>query len=206
MIIKVFADTICGWCFIGHQNLNQALKDFPNSKIKVEHVPFQLNPDMPQEGILRDKYLEIKFGGKEYAAPMYENMTLKAKEAGINLNLDSISKTPNTILSHLLIILSEKFNIQNEMKQKIYESYFIDGQDIGDRNILINIGHNLKIDKILIEEFFKTENINKVNSYISLARKKNISGVPFFEIGKEMVSGSQSIELLKEVIKRNLEH
>ena len=113
MIIKVFADTICGWCFIGHQNLNQALKDFPNSKIKVEHVPFQLNPDMPQEGILRDKYLEIKFGGKEYAAPMYENMTLKAKEAGINLNLDSISKTPNTILSHLLIILNIKFFRQN---------------------------------------------------------------------------------------------
>ena len=206
MIIKVFADTICGWCFIGHHNLNLALKDFPNSKIKVEHVPFQLNPDMPQEGILRDKYLEIKFGGKEYAAPMYENMTLKAKEAGINLNLDSISKTPNTILSHLLIILSEKFNIQNEMKQKIYETYFINGQDIGDRNILINIGHNLKIDKILIEEFFNTENINKVNSYISLARKKNISGVPFFEIGKEMVSGAQSIGLLKEIIKRNLEH
>jgi predicted DsbA family dithiol-disulfide isomerase len=206
MIIKVFADTICGWCFIGHQNLNQALKDFPNSKIKVEHVPFQLNPDMPQEGILRDKYLEIKFGGKEYAAPMYENMTLKAKEAGINLNLDSISKTPNTILSHLLIILSEKFNIQNEMKQRIYEAYFINGQDIGDKNILINIGHNLKIDKILIEEFFNTENINKVNSYISLVRKKNISGVPFFEIGKEMVSGAQSIELLKEVIKKNLQH
>ena len=206
MIIKVFADTICGWCFIGHQNLNRALKDFPNSKIKVEHVPFQLNPDMPQEGILRDKYLEIKFGGKEYAAPMYENMTLKAKEAGINLNLDSISKTPNTILSHLLIILSEKFNIQNEMKQRIYEAYFINGQDIGDKNILINIGHNLKIDKILIEEFFNTENINKVNSYISLVRKKNISGVPFFEIVKEMVSGAQSIELLKEVIKRNLEH
>ena len=149
MIIKVFADTICGWCFIGHQNLNRALKDFPNSKIKVEHVPFQLNPDMPQEGILRDKYLEIKFGGKEYAAPMYENMTLKAKEAGINLNLDSISKTPNTILSHLLIILSEKFNIQNEMKQKIYEAYFINGQDIGDRNILINIGHDLKIEWLL---------------------------------------------------------
>ena len=205
MIIKVFADTICGWCFIGHQNLNQALKDFPNSKIKVEHVPFQLNPDMPQEGILRDKYLEIKFGGKEYAAPMYENMTLKAKEAGINLNLDSISKTPNTILSHLLIILSEKFNIQNEMKQRIYEAYFINGQDIGERNILIKIGNDLKIDKITIEEFFNLENINKVNSYNSLARNKNINGVPFYEIGKETVSGAQSTEVLKEIIKRNLE-
>jgi predicted DsbA family dithiol-disulfide isomerase len=205
MIIKVFADTICGWCFIGHQNLNLALKDFPNSKIKVEHVPFQLNPDMPQEGIARNKYLEIKFGGKEYAAPMYENMNHKAKEAGIDLNLDIIGKTPNTTLSHLLIILSEKFNIQNEMKQKIYEAYFINGQDIGERNILIKIGNDLKIDKITIEEFFNLENINKVNSYNSLARNKNINGVPFYEIGKETVSGAQSTKVLKEIIKRNLE-
>lgn len=203
MIIKVFADTICGWCFIGHHNLNLALKDFPNSKIKVEHVPFQLNPDMPQEGIARNKYLEIKFGGKEYAAPMYENMNHKAKEAGIDLNLDIIGKTPNTTLSHLLIILSEKFNIQNEMKQKIYEAYFINGQDIGERNILIKIGNDLKIDKITIEEFFNLENINKVNSYNSLARNKNINGVPFYEIGKETVSGAQSTKVLKEIIKRD---
>jgi len=62
--INVFADTICGWCFIGHKNLNTALKKFPNVKFDIKHIPFQLNPDMPTEGILRDKYLEIKFGGK----------------------------------------------------------------------------------------------------------------------------------------------
>ena len=53
MIIKIFADTICGWCFIGQAKLNRALKNFPGNKCEIEHVPFQLNPDMPQEGIER---------------------------------------------------------------------------------------------------------------------------------------------------------
>jgi predicted DsbA family dithiol-disulfide isomerase len=137
MKINIFADTICGWCFIGHTNLNNALKKFSNIKFDIKHVPFQLNPDMPTEGISREKYLEIKFGGKDYAAPMYENMRLKAKESGMNFNLDKINKTPNTVLSHLLIILSERFNLGNEIKEKIYQSYFIDGLDIGNLDILI---------------------------------------------------------------------
>ena len=50
MKIKVFADTICGWCFIGQTRLNKALKNFPETKFEIEHVPFQLNTDMPKEG------------------------------------------------------------------------------------------------------------------------------------------------------------
>ena len=87
---------------------------------------------MPPEGILKEKYLEIKFGGKINATPMYENMRIKAKESGIILNLDRIKKTPNTVLSHLLIILSEQYNLENLIKEKIYQSYFIDGLDIGE--------------------------------------------------------------------------
>ena len=112
MKINVFADTICGWCFIGHTNLNDALQKFTNIKFDIHHVPFQLNPDMPSEGISREKYLEIKFGGKDSATSMYENMKLKAKESGMNFNLDKIKKTPNTVLSHLLINLSQQFNFQ----------------------------------------------------------------------------------------------
>ena len=70
MKINVFADTICGWCFIGHTNLNNALNKFPNIKFDIRHVPFQLNPDMPAKGISREKYLEMKFGGKDSATPM----------------------------------------------------------------------------------------------------------------------------------------
>ena len=121
MIIKVFADTICGWCFIGQTRLNRVLKNFPETKFKLEHIPFQLNPDMPKDGIERNKYLEIKFGGKEFAQPMYDRMTEEANREGLNFNLDNVKKTPNTIFSHLLIKLAEKSNVHNEVKEKILE-------------------------------------------------------------------------------------
>jgi len=205
MIIKVFADTICGWCFIGQTKLNKALKNFPNTKFEIEHVPFQLNPDMPQEGIKRDQYLKVKFGGKEFAQPVYDRMTEEAKKENLNFNLNSIKKTPNTVLSHLLIKLAEQRNVQNQVKEKIYYSYFIEGLDIGNKKILINIATEFDIKESEVNNFFNPDNVEKINSYIGIAKEKKINGVPFFEIGKNVVSGAQSSVNLENLIKANLD-
>ena len=204
MKIKVFADTICGWCFIGQVRLNKALKNFPETKFQIEHSPFQLNPDIPKEGIERSKYLEIKFGGKDFAQPMYDRMAEEANKEGLNFNLDNIKKTPNTVFSHLLIKLAEQSNVHNEVKEKIYHSYFIEGLDIGNKEILINIGKEFNIKEGLINNFFNPVNIEKVNSYIVIAKEKEINGVPFFEIGKDFVSGAQSSTSLEDIIRSNL--
>ena len=204
MIIKIFADTICGWCFIGQTKLNKALKSFPETKFEIEHIPFQLNPDMPTEGINRNEYLQIKFGGKEFAQPMYDRMTEEANKEGLNFNLDNIKKTPNTVFSHLLIKLAEQTNVHNEVKEKIYHSYFIDSHNIGDKEILINIGKEFNIEKEIINNFFNADNIEKVNSFISIAKEKEINGVPFFEIGNDVISGAQSTANLEAIIKANL--
>jgi predicted DsbA family dithiol-disulfide isomerase len=204
MKIKIFADTICGWCFIGQARLNNALKNFTETKFEIEHVPFQLNPDMPKEGIERSKYLEIKFGGKEFAQPMYDQMTNEARKEDLNFNLDKIKRTPNTVFSHLLIKLAEQSNVHNEIKEKIYQSYFTEGLDIGDKEILINIGKEFNINADVINDFFNLKNIEKVNSYISVAREKEINGVPLFEIGINFISGAQSPANLESAIKSNL--
>ena len=205
MIIKVFADTICGWCFIGQTKLNKALKNFPKTKFEIEHIPFQLNPDMPQEGIARDQYLKIKFGGKEFAQPMYDRMTEEAKKEDLNFNLNNIKKTPNTVLSHLLIKLAEQTKVQNQVKEKIYYSYFIEGLDIGNKEILINIATEFDIKESEVNSFFNPDSVEKVNSYINIAKEKAINGVPFFEIGKDFVSGAQSSANLEGLIKANLD-
>jgi len=205
MIIKVFADTICGWCFIGQAKLNKALKNFPKTKFEIEHVPFQLNPDMPPEGIERDQYLKIKFGGKEFAQPMYDRMTEEANKEGLNFNLNNIKRTPNTVSSHLLIKLAELTNVQNQVKEKIYQTYFIDSLDIGDKEVLIKIGKDFGIKEDVVNNFFNLKNVEKVNSYIGIANKKKINGVPFFEIGKNFISGVQSSTDLESVIKANLD-
>ena len=204
MKIKVFADTICGWCFIGHLRLNNALEKFRDVDFEIEHIPFQLNPDMPKDGIERSKYLEIKFGGKKNAQPMYDRMTEEAKKEGLNFNLDDIKKTPNTTLSHLLINLCEKEKKQNKIKEKIYQSYFVEGLDIGNKAILINIGRQFNINENIINKSFNSENIEKINSYKLIAKQKNIKGVPYFEIGKDFISGAQSSSNLATTIKNNL--
>ena len=203
MKIKVYADTICGWCFIGQTNLEKALEDFKDKKIEVEHIPFQLNPDMPEDGILRSDYLNIKFGGKEFAAPMYASMTQKAKEIGLSFNLEKINKTPNTVLSHLLILLAKENGKENDVKKDIYTSYFISGEDIGDREVLIKIAEKNNISK---ENFINyiSKNSQIISSYQKTAKEKNISGVPFFEIENQYVSGAQSSEYLRNFIKENL--
>jgi predicted DsbA family dithiol-disulfide isomerase len=204
MIIKVFADTICGWCFIGQTKLNKALKNFPETKFEIEHVPFQLNPDLPKEGIERDHYLKKKFGAKEFSQPMYDRMAEEANKEGLNFNLYKIKKTPNTVLSHLLIKLAELTNVQNQVKEKIYETYFVYGLDIGEKEVLIKIGKDFGIKEDVINNFFNPDNVEKVNSYIGVAKEKEINGVPFFEIGKDVVSGAQSSANLESLIKANL--
>jgi predicted DsbA family dithiol-disulfide isomerase len=205
MIIKVFADTICGWCFIGQTKLNKAVKNFPETKFEIEHVPFQLNPDMPKEGIERDQYLKMKFGGKEFAQPMYDRMTEEANKVGLNFNINNIKKTPNTVLSHLLIKLAKQTNVQNQVKEKIYHSYFVEGLDIGNKEILINIATEFNIKESEVNNFFNPDNVEKVNSYVGIAKEKEINGVPFFEIGKDVISGAQSSANLENLIKANLE-
>ncbi len=205
MIIKVFADTICGWCFIGQTKLNKAVKNFPETKFEIKHVPFQLNPDMPKEGIERDQYLKMKFGGKEFAQPMYDRMTEEANKVGLNFNINNIKKTPNTVLSHLLIKLAKQTNVQNQVKEKIYHSYFVEGLDIGNKEILINIAIEFNIKESEVNNFFNPNNVEKVNSYVGIAKEKEINGVPFFEIGKDVISGAQSSANLENLIKANLE-
>ena len=83
MKIKVFADTICGWCFIGQARLNKALKKFPKTKFEIEHAfLFNLTPICPKKELKESKYLEIKFGSKEFSQPMYDRMTEEAKKEG----------------------------------------------------------------------------------------------------------------------------
>ena len=112
MKIKVFADTICGWCYIGHSRLLKAVRTFENVVFDFEHASFQLNPDIPKEGMNRLNYLKQKFGSKKLSQPMYDNMNIEASKEKLKFNLDSIQVTPNTQFSHILIQLAFKKKIE----------------------------------------------------------------------------------------------
>ena len=206
MNIKVYSDTICGWCYIGHTKLAKALIFFKDSTFDLEHVPFQLNPDMPKEGIKRIDYLKYKFGGIEVARPMYERMAEEGKKEGLSFIFDKIILTPNTSLSHLLIKLAYRKKIGLKIINEIFKSYFQEGIDIGNINNLIKIGKKFNLEEKEIKDFLLSEvEMKKINLSDSDARSKGITGVPFFNINNNTyISGAQSTENLIEAIKTNL--
>jgi predicted DsbA family dithiol-disulfide isomerase len=206
MKIKVFADTICGWCYIGHSRLLKAAGTFQNIVFDFEHAPFQLNPDMPKEGMNRSDYLELKFGSKELAAPMYNNMNIEAAKEDLKFNLNGIQTTPNTKFSHILTKLAFKKKIGHRVLGIIYDAYFSKGIDIGDVNALIKIGKSKDInEKEIINAFSSGKEIDDINQNNIMAKSMGINGVPFFEINnKTYISGAQSTANLVEAIKVNL--
>lgn len=206
MKIKIFADTICGWCYIGHSRLLKVVRNFKNVKFDFEHVPFQLNPDMPKKGMSRSDYLKYKFGSKELAQPMYNNMNTEAIKEGLRLNLKNIQVTPNTKFSHILVKLAFRKKIGHEVLKEIFNSYFSKGIDIGNIDTLIKIGRSKTIEeKEIVDAFSSKKEINEISKNDITTRSMGINGVPFFIINdKTYISGAPSTSNLIEAIKVNL--
>ena len=96
--LDIFSDPICPWCYIGKSYLDRALEKVGNHPFNIQWHPFQLNPEMPQEGVDRKQYLETKFGSKDLAVKAYTPVLEHAGSAGLTLKLENITKTPNTLL------------------------------------------------------------------------------------------------------------
>ena len=206
MEIKMFSDTICGWCYIGKERLKQALREVGGNGIKVTNLPFQLNPDMPMEGMDRIQYIKKKFGSIENAKPMYDNMILQGQQENLEIKLDKIKKTPNTVKSHLLIDYAKLNKVENEVMDSIFESYFFKAKDIGDENVLLEIGKKHDLDIKGLEKFItQKENLQKIDKLDTIAKQMGISGVPFYIFNDKIsISGAETVESLTQAINKSL--
>ena len=205
MKITIFLDTICGWCYIGHNRLFKALAEFKDKKFEVHYSPFLLNPNMPLSGMKRSDYLEKKFGSVDNAQPMYDRMTEQAALEDLNFNLNKIKITPSTTLSHILIDLSKGLKEQKLIVENIFRNYFIDGHDIGNVENLIAIGVKNGLNKKKIEKTFETKkNIDDILNKNQSAHSLGISGVPVIALNdKIVIQGAESTELIISKIKQN---
>ena len=204
MKIKIFLDTICGWCYIGHKRLFNALAEFKDKKFEVEYAPFLLNPDMPLAGIKRSDYLVMKFGSKENAQPMYDRMSEQATSEGLNFKLNDIQITPSTILSHILIDLTQGMKQQNSIVENIFKTYFINADNIGDPANLIAIGVKNGLKKENIEEAFQSKKKrDEILEKNQRAYKMGITGVPLVMFNDQVaVQGAEDKNSIIEKIKK----
>lgn len=204
MRIEIVSDVICPWCFIGKRRLEQAMAQRPDLEFEIGWRPFQLNPDMPREGIDRKTYVETKFGGPARAREIYARVGAEGTKEGIAFNFEGIKRTPNTLAAHSLLRWALAAGVQGEIKERLLRLYFFEGQDIGDHAVLAAAAEAEGMDGALVRRLLdEGQDADVVEAEDRMARELGINGVPFFIFqGKYGVSGAQTPDILLQVIDR----
>jgi len=201
--IDVVSDVMCPWCYVGKRRLEKALELLPdNIEVKINWRPFQLDPTIPPEGRDRQKYLSQKFGSPEQIADVYDPIRQAGEIEGIPFNFEGITLSPNTINVHRLLRWAAQSDLQDEMSERLFRAYFIDGADLTDNAVLVDIAGKTGLEEDVIARLLEGDVDRKeVHEEMLHYQKMGVSSVPTIIVGKKYaVIGAQQAEAIAEVI------
>ncbi|MBK8738460.1 MAG: DsbA family oxidoreductase [Betaproteobacteria bacterium] len=213
MNIDIISDVVCPWCYVGKRQIEAALALYAQQNPgadppRVNWRPFQLNPQLPAEGMSRQDYVTQKFGAAR-SKDVYARVTRVGVEHGIAFAFERIVRQPNTLAAHSLIALAgaadaEDNGLQDRVKEAFLHAYFIDGVDLTSRENLVAIATAAGLDRAEVERCLADpQSRQAVAREEQRARAIGVEGVPFFIFnGKLAVSGAQGSAALLEAMRQ----
>ena len=202
MRIDIIFDTICPWCYIGKKRLEAALATSPEDDLEIHWNAFLLNREMPAEGMDEREYTRTKFGGEARARRVHSAVGRTGLASGIGFRLDRINWIPNTIDSHRLIRYAERDGRAAAAVEAIFQSYFLEGRDIGIHTALLDIGEAVGLERAGLSKFLKSdEDRADVLEQNIRTHRLGISGVPAFIVdGQFSLSGAQDPQVIHRLL------
>jgi len=181
MLIEIYSDLICPWCFLGKVRLDRALAERPGVRVDLRWMPFQLNPDLPANGMDRDLYFTVKFGGPERVRQMNAVVEQAAAREGLFLRMDLIRRIPSTLQAHRLIRFAERWAKATPVAMALYAAHFQHGQDIGDLNTLVDIAAEQGLDAGETRDYLDGDaDRAAIKGADTMARQLGVQAVPCY--------------------------
>ena len=206
--IDIVSDIVCPWCAIGYKKLFEAITELGDEiNFEIKWKPYELHPEIPEEGFDKKEYYKIKFGESSGSKDRFNFISDEGKKVGIEFNFNKSKNLPNTFLAHRLLWLCRSKNIQDTLAEALFHAYFTDGRDIGDQDELIEIASENGLNKEEIRNFFKT-NIghDEVLREENRAREMNIFSVPTYIFNKKyLLVGGQEPDTFVAYMKKVIE-
>jgi len=206
LIIDIVSDVVCPWCYVGKKHLEAALAEMPEIDAVVRWHPFQLDPTIPPEGLDRKAYMRQKFGDDGHLEAAHQRLETLGAQNGIGFQFGAISRSPNTLDAHRLIRWAGDAGLQDTMVQSLFQAYFEEGRDIGDRAVLALIAERAGLEADAILQRLETDDdVENIRIEIAEAGRIGVTGVPFFILAQKLaVSGAQPAEVLVDAIRQAL--
>jgi predicted DsbA family dithiol-disulfide isomerase len=202
--IDVWADVACPWCYLGHHRLREALADEEPGSVEVRPRAFELQPDLPPEGMATEDFYPRRFGSAEAMREAFERVTAEAARSGLELRFDRMARAPNTRLAHRLVVLAGRHGRAGDALHALFRGHFRDGADVSDlaqaAALVSTVVPELEPDA-LCAAIDEGEGDPEVTAEEGLAARMGITGVPFFLAARSVaLSGAHEPDTLRELI------
>lgn len=202
MVIDVWSDVVCPWCFIGWTRLSQAIAASPHAQqISVRHRAFQLQSEI-RDVVPTAELLASKYGTTpEKIAQMQAHVCEIATGEGLNYQLSG-SFSGNTEDAHRLLIWAAGVGKQEELLTAMFSAYFEHSMPLFSHQDLLAITDGVGLDRdealaVLNSRLF----LEEVQDDARTAASLGASGVPFFVLDNRWgISGAQSQEVFAQAL------
>jgi predicted DsbA family dithiol-disulfide isomerase len=200
--ISVTSDFLCPWCYIGEKRLARAIERLPTGiDVQLQWLPFELNPDMPPDGMDRRSYRSRKFGSWERSQAMDAQTVLAGRDDGATFDYEAIKRTPNTFRAHRVSWLAQREGKQRAFVEAAFQAYFAHGRDIGSEGVLTEIASGIGLDRDAVAAFLSSDDgVESVRALERTALERGVRGVPYFEIGGTTIVGAQPVETILQTV------
>ena len=206
MLIEIWSDVICPWCYIGKRRFETALSRFAQrDAVQVVWRSFELDPDAPRlrTGTLEEN-LSRKYGvSMAEAAAMNARVISVAREVGLEYRLEN-AKPGNTFDAHRLLHLAAERDFGDQAAERVMHAYFCESMPVGERAALVRLAPEFGIPETeALAMLGSNAYAEEVRSDEARAAQLGINGVPFFVFdGKLGVSGAQPVEVFAGALDR----
>lgn len=209
MKVDVWSDIMCPFCYIGKRHYEEAIKQFSHrDQIEIVWHSFQLDPSIPIQSNNHKNVFEYLAERKgislEQSLKMHESVLQMAKNAGLEFNLDK-AIVANSLNAHRLIQYAKTKGLGDEVEENLFIAYFVEGKDLGNPDILVEIGKSIGLTEMDVQEALTNDDYSySVNQDVHEAQNLGIRGVPYFIFNRKYaISGAQPVETFLQTMEKS---
>ncbi|TVZ28047.1 putative DsbA family dithiol-disulfide isomerase [Gillisia sp. Hel_I_86] len=202
--IDIVSDVVCPWCTIGYKRLEKAISEMGiQDKVEIEWHPFELNPNMPEEGENVQEHIANKYGASlEDQKRSQEHMKKVGAELGFEFDYFDDMRMVNTRDAHVLLEYAKENGKQTDLQTRLAEFFFSERKDVSDKEILKlalqEVGLNVDGAMARLES---DDARNQVQSKEAYWKSLGVTSVPTIVFNqKSAVTGAQPVTVFKEVL------
>jgi predicted DsbA family dithiol-disulfide isomerase len=203
--IDIVIDVICPWCFLGKRRLEMAMRELADEiDFVVSYRPFQLDATLPKDGADRAEYMLARFSDQRAIDETHARLTEMGEDVDIRFAFEAIERVPNTLDAHRLIRWAAAANVAPAMVEQLFSTYFEQGGDLADRQVLLAIADELGFDTDDIADRLDSDtDVAAVEAEIAEAVRMGVSGVPCTIVERRYaISGAQPVDILVDALRR----